>query len=59
VIAIRVEDGGGGGGLYGSADTRFVEAAGIRRPLPERWRFRISWVNVNTEYRKNQVRTVL
>ena len=59
VIAIRVEDGGGGGGLYGSADTRFVEVGGARRPLAERWRFRIGWVNVSTEYRKNQVRTVL
>ncbi len=59
VIAIRVEDGGGGGGLYGSADTRFLESGGARRPLAERWRFRIGWVNVSTEYRKNQVRTVL
>ncbi|PWB70575.1 MAG: 9-O-acetylesterase [Holophagae bacterium] len=59
VVAIRVEDGGGGGGLYGGADSRFVEVGGARRPLPERWRFRIGWVNVSTEYRKNQVRTVL
>lgn len=59
VIAIRVEDGGGGGGLYGSAESRFVEVGGVRRPLPDRWRFKIGWVNVNTEYRKNQVRTVL
>jgi sialate O-acetylesterase len=59
VIAIRVEDGGGGGGLYGDADSRFIEAGGVRRPLPDRWRFKIGWVNVNTEYRKNQVRTML
>ena len=42
VIAVRVEDSGGGGGLYGERrHCCFVEAGGDRRPLPERWRFRI------------------
>lgn len=59
VIAIRVEDTGGGGGLYGDAEGRFVEAGGERRPLPDLWRFQIGQVTLGTEYRKTQVPTVL
>lgn len=59
VIAVRVEDTGGGGGLYGDSDQRYVEIAGTRRPLAGPWRFKVGLVTINTEYRKNQVPTVL
>lgn len=59
VIAVRVEDTGGGGGLYGDADSRFVEVGGERRLLPDVWRFRVEKVTFSTEYRKTQVPTVL
>ncbi len=59
VIAVRVEDTGGGGGLYGDSDQRYVEIAGTKRPLAGPWRFQVGLVTINTDYRKNQVPTVL
>ncbi len=59
VIAVRVEDTGGGGGLYGDPDQRYVEIAETKRPFADPWRFQVGLVTVNTDYRKNQVPTVL
>lgn len=59
VIAVRVEDTGGGGGLYGDPNQRYVEIAGTKRPLAGPWRFQVGLVTINTDYRKNQVPTVL
>jgi sialate O-acetylesterase len=41
VIAIRVADGGGGGGIGGSTIVPHLEIAGTSHPLPTEWKFRI------------------
>ncbi|KAF1692487.1 sialate O-acetylesterase [Pseudoxanthomonas koreensis] len=59
-IAVRVEDGGGGGGIGGSAGELFVEpVGGTRRGLDGGWRFRTAAVTVSTSDDKNQVDTLL
>ncbi len=42
VITIRVEDTGGGGGLYGSADEMKLTLGNIEIPLAGNWKYRIS-----------------
>jgi sialate O-acetylesterase len=59
VVAVRVEDTGGGGGIWGQPDLLYVEVAGRRRPLAGEWRFRPALVTVNLDFHKNQVPTVL
>jgi sialate O-acetylesterase len=59
VIAVRVEDTGGGGGIYGDPDLLFVEVAGARRPLAGTWRFQLGAVSLNLEDRKREVPTML
>jgi sialate O-acetylesterase len=59
VIAVRVEDTGGGGGLYGDPEDRFVEIGSTKRPLDEKWLFEIGFVTVDADSRKNQVPTLL
>ena len=41
VIAVRVADYGGGGGINGSADQIALDVGGVARPLAGTWRFRI------------------
>lgn len=45
VIAIRVADGGGGGGITGPADRVWVETSAGRRPLAGTWKFRVGEVS--------------
>ena len=59
VVAVRVEDTGGGGGMYGEPGLLFVEAGGARRPLAGEWRFRLGVVSVNLDFHKSQVPTML
>jgi sialate O-acetylesterase len=59
VVAVRVEDDGGGGGIWGKPELLFVEVGGDRRPLAGEWRFRPAVVTVNMDFHKNQVPTVL
>lgn len=43
VVAVRVLDSGGSGGLYDTDDQRFLALAdGSKVPLPEAWRYRVS-----------------
>jgi sialate O-acetylesterase len=49
VIAVRVEDTGGGGGIYGDPSLLFVEAGGTRRPLAGSWRFKVGAVSINAD----------
>lgn len=59
VVAVRVEDTGGGGGIYGAPDLLFVETSTGRQPLAGDWHFRVGEVTVNTDGRKNQLPTLL
>jgi sialate O-acetylesterase len=59
VIAVRVEDTGGGGGIWGDPDLLYIEAAGVKRPLAGTWRIALGLVTVNADARKNQVPTML
>ncbi len=44
VLAVRVDDSGGGGGIYGDAEGLFVEAGGQRQLLAGEWLFRVGKV---------------
>ena len=59
VIAVRVEDTGGGGGIYGKAAAIRLDGAGVHKPLAGDWRFKVGAVTMEAEGRKNQVPTVL
>ena len=59
VVAVRVADFGGGGGIHGQADELFVRLAdGTRLPL-QGWRFRPGAVTVALDDDKNQTATLL
>ena len=59
VLTVRVEDTGGGGGIWGDAGLLYVEATGQKRSLAGNWRFRPSVVTVNLDFHKNEVPAVL
>ena len=60
VLAIRVSDGQGGGGIYGDPASVFVEAGGGRRPLGGGWKFRVGQVTFGDDgQRINKIPTVL
>ena len=60
VVAIRVTDTGGGGGIHGPADELFVQPAGVgARPLGGEWKFRPERVTVASDDGKNQRPTLL
>ena len=60
VVAVRVVDTGGGGGLVGAPADVYVETAGgARRPLGGAWRFRIGEVRLAPTDGKNQIPTAL
>lgn len=59
VLAIRVEDTGGGGGLYGEPAQVYLETAAGKRSLAGTWKFKVGAVVVGTDYSRNQVPTLL
>jgi sialate O-acetylesterase len=60
VLAIRVQDWQGGGGIHGSQDLVYLSAGGARRSLGRDWRFRVGAVMVGTDgQRINKIPTVL
>jgi len=60
VVAVRVEDEGGGGGIHGSADELYVQLAdGKRLPLAREWKFRVARASVQAIDDKNQIATLL
>jgi sialate O-acetylesterase len=48
VIAIRVEDTGGGGGLYGSADDQYLLVGDKPLSLSDKWKFKITEAQVGS-----------
>ena len=60
VVAVRVQDDGGGGGIAGAPDQVYVQAVGgAKHALAGEWRFRTAQVRVSLADDKNQVDTVL
>jgi len=59
MIAVRVEDTGGGGGIYGEPDSLYVQIGGVKRPLAGSWRFKVGTISANVSASMNQVPTVL
>lgn len=60
VIAVRVSDGGGGGGFWGDSSLIYLESGGTRRPLAEPWRFRVGSVVTGADGQHiNKIPTVL
>jgi sialate O-acetylesterase len=59
VIAVRVQDFQGGGGIHGDPGLLFVESGGRKRPLAGTWTFRVGAVALDFEGQKNQVPTLL
>jgi sialate O-acetylesterase len=59
VVAIRVEDTGGEGGIKGSLDQIFVETSSGRRPLAGEWAFRLGAVSVQAGVARNRMPMVL
>ncbi|MFW6205785.1 MAG: sialate O-acetylesterase, partial [Gemmatimonadota bacterium] len=59
VLAVRVADTGGGGGILGDADLLYIETTAGRRSLVGEWRFRVGSVARDFEGDKNQVPTLL
>lgn len=60
VLAVRVQDDGGGGGIMGAAGEIFVQPPGAAaRPLQGPWQFRTARVQVAMQDDKNQIDTLL
>lgn len=59
VIAIRVEDTGGGGGFHGAPNLLFYETAAGRTSLAGEWKFQISRVDMGSAFQQNQIETLL
>jgi sialate O-acetylesterase len=60
VIAVRVDDTGGGGGIYGDPSVLWIEVGGVRRPLAGDWRFKVGRVSFHADdQRINKVPTAL
>mgnify|MGYP000904128135 CR=1 FL=1 len=59
VVAVRVEDFGGGGGIHGEPGELFVRLADGSRVALQDWRFRPAKVTVALDDDKNQIATLL
>jgi sialate O-acetylesterase len=60
VVAVRVLDTGGGGGIWQSPEQVYVEVGGVRRPLAGTWKFKVGIVTLNADgQRINKIPTVL
>jgi sialate O-acetylesterase len=60
VIAVRVEDGGGGGGIWGDSAGVFVDVGGAHRPIGGGWKFRVGATSLQPDGQHiNKIPTVL
>ncbi|MEJ1097974.1 MULTISPECIES: sialate O-acetylesterase [unclassified Pseudoxanthomonas] len=60
VLAVKVIDDGGGGGIHGSAEELHVQLAdGTRLPLAREWKFRVAQARLDASDGKNLIETLL
>jgi sialate O-acetylesterase len=60
VLAVRVEDDGGGGGIHGDVEELHVQLAdGTRLPLAREWKFRVAQARLDASDGKNEIETLL
>ena len=60
IVAVRVEDTGGGGGIYGPPTSLYLDVGGVRRSLAGTWRFKVGAVSFQPDgQRINKVPTFL
>jgi sialate O-acetylesterase len=60
VLAIRVSDGGGGGGINGDPTQVSLDVGGVRRPLAGTWKFRVGQVAMQPDGQHiNKIPTIL
>jgi sialate O-acetylesterase len=60
VIAVRVEDSGGGGGIWGDSAALFLDVGGVRRPLGTGWKLRVGSASLQPDGQHiNKVPTVV
>jgi sialate O-acetylesterase len=59
VLAIRVQNYSGGGGIYGDPSLMFVDAGGTHQSLAGSWRFKVGEYIARGDAHKNQVPTLL
>jgi sialate O-acetylesterase len=60
VLAVRVSDGGGGGGVYGNPALIHLDVGGARRSLIGEWKFKVGEVSFRGDgQRINKIPTVL
>ncbi|MGK7393610.1 MAG: sialate O-acetylesterase [Candidatus Cyclobacteriaceae bacterium M3_2C_046] len=59
VITIRVNDTGGGGGIWGQPDQIYLQARDVKQDLSGPWKFRVSEADVNSAISPNEYPTML
>ena len=60
VLAVKVIDDGGGGGIHGNAEELHVQIAdGTRLPLAREWKFRVVQGRLDASDGKNEIETLL
>ena len=60
VIAVRVEDTGGGGGIWGDSAAMFLDVGGTRRPIGAGWKLRVGTATMRPDGQQiNKVPTVV
>ncbi|HET7456028.1 MAG TPA: sialate O-acetylesterase, partial [Gemmatimonadaceae bacterium] len=60
VIAVRVQDNGGGGGVLGAGSELYVDVNGAKRPLAGAWKFKVGAVSMTPDGQHiNKVPTLL
>ena len=60
VLAVRVSDSGGGGGVYGNAALVHLDVGDVRRPLTGTWKFKVGEASFRADgQRINKIPTVI
>jgi sialate O-acetylesterase len=60
VLAMRVADWGGGGGIYGDSSQVFMEIGSTRRSFPRNWKFKVGVASFGTDAQRiNKVPSLL